>query len=146
LRQQSSRFVLKSPLHTTRIPQLLELFPEAFFVHLTRNPFEVYASTLRMRRAMIRLNSLSRGEPIDLEEQVLADYMSMYNAFHMQKALIDRGRLLEIRYEDLVADPVVVTEGIYDQFRLKGFEGIRPRIEAGLGDHRRYRTSTGPLS
>src|SRR5437667_340199 len=37
--------VLKSPGHTCRIRLLLELFPNARFVHIHRNPYDVFQST-----------------------------------------------------------------------------------------------------
>ena len=41
--------ILKSPGHTCRVKLLLELFPDAKFVHIRRNPFRVFQST---RKAM----------------------------------------------------------------------------------------------
>lgn len=145
LRHGSTRFVLKSPPHTARIPLLLELFPRARFVHVVRNPYEVYASTLRMRRAMAELNGFSREPHRDLEEHVLQTYQAMYQAYHMHKALIEPGRLLELTYEDLVADPLEVMRKLYRHFDLSGFAGVVPRLRTALADHGRYQTRTGPL-
>src|SRR5205814_10706786 len=36
--------ILKSPPHTARIRLLLELFPQARFVHIHRNPYTVFQS------------------------------------------------------------------------------------------------------
>src|SRR5262249_45738484 len=38
--------VLKSPPHTCRVPTLLELVPDARVVHVVRDPYELYPSTL----------------------------------------------------------------------------------------------------
>src|SRR5262249_7885322 len=35
--------LLKSPSHTFRIPLLLELFPDAKFVNIVRNPYDVFS-------------------------------------------------------------------------------------------------------
>jgi hypothetical protein len=43
--------VLKSPGHTCRIRLLLELFPQARFVHIHRNPYDVFRSTQHWLRA-----------------------------------------------------------------------------------------------
>src|SRR5262249_6045277 len=40
------RLVLKSPTHSCRIKVLLELFPEARFVHIVRDPYVVFPSTV----------------------------------------------------------------------------------------------------
>jgi hypothetical protein len=45
--------LLKSPVHTARIPLLLKLFPRARFVYLHRNPYEVsYDGSLLIRRCL----------------------------------------------------------------------------------------------
>ena len=41
------RLVLKSPPHTARLAALSEMFPEAKFIHLVRNPAEVFPSSVR---------------------------------------------------------------------------------------------------
>ena len=43
--------VLKSPPHTARIRLLLDLFPDARFVHIHRNPYVVFRSTKHTVRA-----------------------------------------------------------------------------------------------
>jgi len=40
------RIVLKNPPHTSRIKILLEMFPDARFVHILRDPYVVFASTI----------------------------------------------------------------------------------------------------
>ena len=40
----SARCVLKSPPHTARIRLLLEMFPDARFVHIHRDPYQVFQS------------------------------------------------------------------------------------------------------
>ena len=42
--------VLKSPCHTARIRLLLEVFPDAKFVHIHRNPYDVFHSSLHLLR------------------------------------------------------------------------------------------------
>ena len=48
------RLVLKSPPHTARIRVLLELFPDARFVHVVRDPCVIFPSTINLWRRHYR--------------------------------------------------------------------------------------------
>ena len=43
--KHGKRLILKSPTHSCRIKVLLELFPDARFVHIMRDPYVVFPST-----------------------------------------------------------------------------------------------------
>src|SRR5581483_11562630 len=66
--------VLKSPGHTCRVKLLLELFPEARFVHIYRNPYTVFQSACHTFRAISPWWSLQRPDFSHLEERVLRQY------------------------------------------------------------------------
>ncbi len=42
------RLVIKSPVHTARVALLLKLFPDAQFIYIHRNPYEVFQSCVNM--------------------------------------------------------------------------------------------------
>lgn len=42
------RLLLKNPCNTARVGELLDLYPDARFVHIIRNPYHVYFSTRRL--------------------------------------------------------------------------------------------------
>ena len=46
------RLILKSPPHTCRIKLLLELFPDARFVHIVRDPYVVFPSTVNLWKSL----------------------------------------------------------------------------------------------
>ena len=46
------RIVLKSPPHTFRIKALLELFPDARFIHIVRNPYVIFPSTIKLWKCL----------------------------------------------------------------------------------------------
>ena len=43
-RHNGKRMILKNPVNTAKIKLLLDMFPDAKFIHLYRNPYEVYLS------------------------------------------------------------------------------------------------------
>ena len=46
------RLVLKSPPHSARIRILKELFPDALFVHIVRDPYVVFSSTVHLWKTL----------------------------------------------------------------------------------------------
>jgi hypothetical protein len=125
--------VLKSPPHTARIRLLLETFPGARFVHIRRNPYDVFASTGHLWRKVLPVVRLQHGPPPDADEPILSIYTEMHDAFFEERGLIPPGRFCEVGYEDLDRDPVGVLRSVYGALGMDGFEGeVRPRVEAYL--------------
>lgn len=130
--------ILKSPPHTARIRLLLELFPDARFVHIHRDPYAVFQSTLHLMEIVRPLFELHRC-PVDNTESVLSVYREMYDAFFAQRSLIPSGRFCETGYAELTRDSVGTLRGIYDTLGLGGFESLQPRLENYLASIASYR-------
>lgn len=131
--------VLKSPPHTARVRLLLELFPDARFVHIHRNPYDVFRSTRHLIRAVQPVFQLQRCPPLDSDDTILGVYTEIYDAYFGQRGLIPEGRLTDVGFEELERDPVGVVGSVYESLGLAGFDGLRPRLEAYLGSISGYR-------
>jgi hypothetical protein len=137
--QNPKRLVMKSPTHTARIATLLELYPEARFVHVVRNPLDTIPSTIRTWTRMTDAMSLQiRRDPIS-EDRILDVFQMMYDQFERDRALIPAGRFYEIRYEDLVAEPLAAMERIYRNLDLGDFEPARPAMQQYLASIAGYK-------
>ncbi|NBW97896.1 MAG: sulfotransferase, partial [Planctomycetia bacterium] len=136
------RPVLKSPPHTARMAVLAEMFPEARFLHVVRDPFVVFPSTMRLWRSLHKSQALQVDTGESLESYVFAAFTEMYDAFERDRAVLGPGRLHEIRYEDLCADPVARMREVYDGLQLGGFDRALPAFEKQAAAMRRYRTNT----
>jgi omega-hydroxy-beta-dihydromenaquinone-9 sulfotransferase len=138
------RPVLKSPPHTARIGVLAEMFPEARFLHVVRDPFVVFPSTVRLWRSLDEVQGLQVDGGEALEHYVFACFDEMYAAFERDRQALPPGRLLELRYEDLVADPVGRLAEAYDRLGLEDFAAVRPALEAAVDapQQKKYRTNT----
>lgn len=122
--------ILKSPPHTARIRLLLELFPEARFVHVHRDPYAVFQSTVSLYRTA---GARSRIQVVDEEtliDGILRRYQVMYDAYFDERRLIPANRLCEVRFEDFESDIVGGARAIYRSLELDGFENMLPRLEA----------------
>jgi hypothetical protein len=130
--------VLKSPPHTARIGLLLDLFPDAKFVHIRRNPYAVIRSTVRMTEKLADYVGLQRPAS-DVEGRTIRQYREAYDAYFEQKALIPAGRLHELRFEDLEADPVGQLRTCYEALDLPDFAGVEADVRRYLSTLTGYR-------
>jgi hypothetical protein len=139
--RQPRRIVVKSPPHMFRIPVLLEMFPKAQFVHIVRNPYVVFPSTVNLWKRLYRNEGFQVPRYEGLEEYVFRTFERMYEVFERDRAIIPAGQFSEVRYEDLVAGPVAQMERIYGQLGLGEFERARPAIAAYFAAKADYQTN-----
>jgi hypothetical protein len=141
------RIILKSPPHTARLQTLLEMFPDARFIHIVRDPITVFASTVRTWQALNFVQGLHvPGDESWLDEYVLHTFEEMYESFEDDRCLVKRGQLFELRYEDLIEDPKGLLREAYDYLDLGDFDVAEPAIDAYLDQTRDYRTSRYEIS
>jgi omega-hydroxy-beta-dihydromenaquinone-9 sulfotransferase len=131
--------LLKSPPHTARIRLLLEMFPEARFVHIHRNPFTVFQSTKHTLEKIMPSMQLHAPRRLDTESHVLACYHEMYEAFFAERGLIPPGRYHEVGFEELENDPLGQMKALYERLGLDGFTGVEPALLEYLASQRDYR-------
>lgn len=131
--------ILKSPSHTYRVPLLLELFPNAKFVYIYRDPYAVYNSSVHLRKTIFAENALGVTNYGGLEEDTLATYEHCIRRYEETKSLIPAGQLHEVRYEDFEVDPLGHMQQIYNNLSLSGWEHLAPRIQAQLDELASYR-------
>lgn len=135
------RLVLKSPPHSCRIPTLLKLFPDARFVHIVRDPYVVYPSTLHLWRVLYTTQGLQRPAWQDLQEYILQTFVHLYDRLEEGKLQVPPGRFHELRYEDLIADPVGRVKATYRALDLGDFEPARPHVERHVAGLKGYETN-----
>ena len=124
--------LLKSPPHTGRIRSILKVFPDARFVHIRRNPFDVYVSTVKLLQDLDPVFRLRVRRDLDPSPVVLDTYQEMYDAFFDDIDQIPSGQFVEIAYEDLEEHPVEQLQVIYDALNLGDFAPVEPIIRRYL--------------
>jgi hypothetical protein len=144
--RRAGRLVLKSPPHTCRIKVLLELFPDARFVHIVRDPYVVFPSTVHLWKSLYLMHGLQRPTYDGLEEHVLNTFSRMYENLEETRHLVEPSRFHEVKYEDLVRDPVGEIRKLYDRLELGGFDEYQPRLEAYLATLKGYETNRYELT
>ncbi len=135
---EKRRIVLKSPTHTARVKILLDLFPEAKFIHIIRNPFDVFSSNLMLWREALSLSFLERVTATEILEIILSTYNEVAERYWTQKDAIPAGNLVELRFEDLEKDPLGELRRTYRTLGLAGFDRSAPIVSTYLGTLTNY--------
>jgi hypothetical protein len=127
--QQHKRMALKSPPHGFRLPLLEKLFPRAAYVVIDRNPFDVFASNLKLWKTLIEIYGWEPVSEEQIEEFVLDAYVLHEQAIAQGAPGIT---LKRVRYEDLVSDPLGQMVRLYEELALGDFDQVRPNLERHL--------------
>ena len=145
--QQSKPMALKSPTHGFRFPLLPSLFPESRFVIIERNPYEVFASNLKLWTTLLDMYSLESASSEQIEKFVLAAYLIHEEAIAEGSRKLRPENVARVKYEDLVADPLGEMKRIYSELKLPGFEDAQPALQqyiASVAGHQRNRLALSP--
>lgn len=144
--KQKKRLVLKSPPHTARIKVLQEMFPGALFLHIVRDPYVVFPSTVHLWRSLYRTHGFQKPTFAGLEEHVYRTFTHLYDKLEEGKKVLEPEQFCEVRYEDLVKDPVGVMHSVYEHFGLGGWDAMEPRLRAFLATLKGYETNKYELT
>lgn len=139
------RVLLKSPPHTGRIAFLSRLFPEAKFIHIVRDPYALFPSTVRLWKSLDEVQGLQMPRGKGLEEYVYECLTRMYRGFEKQRPEIDPKNICDLRYEALVQNPVAEVGRVYQELGLDDFEALRPQLEAYVGKQKDYQANKHEL-
>jgi hypothetical protein len=136
--------ILKSPTHTCRIKLLLELFPDARFVHIRRNPYAVFQSNKQGRLAVRPYMRLQRDYLEQLETRILQRYQKMYDAFFEEQKLIPEGQFHEVAFEDVEKDPVGQVRAVYEKLNFPSFGDAEAPLRAYVASLGSYKKGKHP--
>ena len=138
---KDAQYLSKNPPHTGKVKTLVEMYPNAKFIYIMRNPYTVFESSRSFFTntiAPLELNSI----PLDkMETNILRNYMELYRAYQDQKKYIPEGNLFEVKFEDFEKDAMAITEHIYRELSLPGWENARPAIEKYIQGKKNYKKS-----
>jgi len=116
----AERWVLKSPAHLMALDALLEVFPDALIVQTHRDPVEVMGSVSSLHCALrgassdaIDPHAVGR-EQLELWSRVLSRATAVRDQNGGQAS-----RFYDVRYQDLVSDPIECVRNIYSHFRIE---------------------------
>jgi hypothetical protein len=118
--------ILKNPVNTGRVLKLLEIFPDAHFVFLIRNPIMVYLSSKKFFSDLFPIVNLEEFSEAEISQTILDIYVKMLHDYLADKKQVPPGRIIEVRYEMLHENPIDEVEKIYKEFDFSNFHDLKP--------------------
>ncbi len=132
LYQGEKPLLIKNPVYTGRFAMLKEMFPDAKFIHIHRNPYDVFVSMRNFYKKLLKEFALQGYDHVDIDETILCVYERMMNDYLRDAEGMGPDKLIELRYDELDAEPIASVEKIYEQLALPGFTAARDKFEAYL--------------
>ena len=117
---EGRQVLFKNPASTARMAFLKEVFPNAKFVHIVRDPYSVFASMMKLWPNLLNAFAWQSPKGIDFVETTLSIYERTMRAHLADREAIDDVDFHEVRFEDLESDPLGVVGGIYGALGLAG--------------------------
>ncbi len=139
IHQENEQLLLRNPVYTARIPLLKQLIPEAKFIHIYRNPFRVFPSMKNYYRKLFPALALQDYSHVDIEQMVLKIYSRLMGNYSEAASALPPQDLVEVRFENLEANPLEEVERIYRQLKLTGIDAAKPHFENYLESIKTYR-------
>lgn len=129
-------WVLKSPIHMSRMPELLEVFPDARIVYMERDAAQSVASLASL---VAQLWSLISDE-VDLDE--VGRFVLEASAY--AKEFAERGlrdlpadQVQRVSFEDFMRDPVGCASGVYSRLGYEASDDLAARMQAFMAENPR---------
>lgn len=114
------RLVLKSPVHTARIPLLLRIFPDAQFVYIHRNPYDVFRSAAHMADTTYWYTYFNTPRDDQILNFIFRQYEILWQRYEEGRKLLQQtdkntSRLVEVSFTELSQRPNQTMERIYNE-------------------------------
>lgn len=114
----NKQIIFKNPFHSLRLKLLLKHYPKAKFIHIYRDPFKVVPSSIHMWNIVGSQNIL-KGKWIEPSvESVAFLYKKMIQSIRENFGKMETNQCIEVRFEELTADPQKYMKKIYEQLEL----------------------------
>ena len=136
---EKKKLLLKNPHNTGRVKVLLQLFPNAKFIFIHRDPYEVYASTKYLYQKAVKTQFLQDFSEKEMEERVLYCYEKSMKKYLEDKHLIPNDSLYEISFTQMEKQPLESIKKIYSHLNLSDFDRNILNFQAYLNTVKDYK-------
>ena len=140
----TKQWILKSPDHVHTLEHLLTVFPDAVVIQTHRNPLEVLKSSMHLTEVLEGTFSHAddRSQIRKREARNLAEHMEGITSFR-EAHPEQHGRFLDVKYHELVSDPLTVVRQIYQRLERPLTELAAEKMQSLASRRSRYKGRRG---
>ena len=136
--------VVKNPVNTGRYTVLKELYPDARFIHIYRNPYTVFLSTKKFFIELMPTLWFHEITEEQIERMVLEKYVDFMGAYYEDTAGVET--IYELRFEDFEKDPLKYIRDIYNRLDVADYEEAESHFQAYISAQKSYRKNKYSIS
>ena len=146
IRWPGKRLLIKNPHNTGRLLELKEIYPNAKFIFLHRNPLDCFPSTYLMYDKVVKTQYLHNYTTEDTNNKIFYYYKTIVKRYLDQRDYIPRKDLFEIAYDDLLSDPLSIIKNLYRHLELKLEDHDLNKMKDFVDAQKSYRINTHELN
>lgn len=138
------RVVVKSCPHSARIRMILDVFPDAKFIHIHRHPARAFRSMVHMRKQVDWENFFHLPSQEFLEqrwEHTATIGNRLYTRLIEDRHLIPEQNLIEIAYKDLIGNELPTLRQIYQQLEIPDWDQFERVVTPYLASIEGYKVN-----
>ncbi len=133
----SERWLLKSPVHLMRLPEIFEVYPDARIVMTHREPSKVVASTASLISSVRSLYS-DHEDPVRTGHEQAEIWSLYFKRFLESRRIMDKeDQIIDLKFEDFANDQIGTARKIYERFNWDLTEDTIQRFERFLFENPR---------
>lgn len=138
---QDKTLLAKNALAIGRLRTQLSVTPDMRIVHLVRHPYEAIASMISMFTVPWKAHSPEKMSDPEYTGQIATLLIEYYRYMLALKQELPSTQYIEVRYEQLIADPKQVVEAVYTQFEIPMSDDYAAWLEAEMNKSRAYKSN-----
>ena len=137
-RHRRARWALKAPSHLHLLPTLFATYPDARVVIPHRDPLKVLGSLSNLMASLRWM----RSDHVDYDGIVATMGFGFHYQMENLSKLRDEGtipnhQIFDVRYADLVANPIATVRSIYDNYEIPFTKAFENRLRSRLASRPR---------
>ena len=129
LRYEGKRILIKSPGNTARIKKLLDIYPNARFIYIHRNPYDVFYSNRKLWDILLKNIGLQELEQQEIDDLIMDLYQRVIQKYLEQRELVPNHNLVELKFEEVTEQPVSQLRYTYEMLNMPGFDEAETHFE-----------------